>query len=134
MDKKIANVWIKDLETTTAPRTRNGLKNKKTGGFCCLGRLGLVLKREFPEVLQKAGYEWKKNENGDVGFIRINREEFYFDNLIKVPPEIRKVIRMTADEEQDFIFYNDTVGMSFKKIAKKVHEYYFMQKSSHRSE
>jgi hypothetical protein len=124
MNKKIAKAWAEDLETTTAPRAMGALKDSVTGGFCCLGRLGLVLKRKFPEILEEAGFKWGETEFRRMGFVCINRDLSNKDDEASLPVEVRKIIGLSDDDHQMFMDFNDYDKLSFKEIAKHVRKNY----------
>jgi hypothetical protein len=125
MNKKIARVWAKDLETTNAPRAFGRLKRKD--GYCCLGRLGLVLKRKFPEVAEKTGWEWGQisiQNNKQMGFRKNDEKGNIIFELTALPGEVMKYIGMTGNKMNYFVELNDEKKYSFKKIAKRVRKNY----------
>lgn len=58
MRKDIKAAWIKDLRTTDARQAMGALKERLSEdevGYCCLGRLCVVVRDQFPEILEQIG-------------------------------------------------------------------------------
>jgi hypothetical protein len=108
MKKKVAEAWVKDLRKS--PHQTDGtLKDER--GYCCLGRLCLIL-----------GAKFKKDENGK--YYPYLNGELLRENTV-LPEEIRLLAGMkTNDGHQDsnceapsLTKLNDDEGLGFSKIA-----------------
>lgn len=104
---KLQLAWIRDLETTRVKQTTHRLLKfnpvtKRKDGYCCLGRACVV-----------AGVEPVYNDG-----------KFYFDDEpYSLSNSICSKYNFRDNREMFLTTMNDTLKLSFKKIAAKIRKY-----------
>jgi hypothetical protein len=105
MKRSWAMKWARDLETTKAKQAR-GVLNDGKGGFCCLGRLCVVV-----------GAKGRRNN--------INMGISYHGAVTVLPSEVQDLVKMSTasgivgSDECELSSLNDD-GVSFTELAKLI--------------
>lgn len=124
MKKELAEAWVKDLRTTTAPQAQGKLFDG--AGYCCLGRLCKVMGAEFEKtVLTEADFV---DDAGEVYYPVRNERKFasskYVPSLLVLEAGMKSASgAVYGGFGQNLSVMND-IGKSFSEIADVIEKHW----------
>lgn len=109
MKQDVVKAWVNDLRENADKQGSGSLKTAD-GGYCCIGRLAVVLRDRFPDVIQEHKIIVEERETSMFVGLEGNKSIFNFR------PDMIDLVGLTTTIQDDAVHLNDN-GCSFSEIA-----------------